>query len=57
MGVPLATDHVSHGGEKIVAVTLPDRICDFQNWIVEGFVRSLCGASSLDRSIEMGNML
>ena len=54
MGVPLAILQVSHGGAKIVTCTRPLSIGCVQNLIVDGSIMSLCGASSLERSIEMG---
>ena len=53
-GVPLAMLHVSHGGAKIVTCTRLLRICCVQNLMVDGSIMSLCGASSLDKSTEMG---
>ena len=55
-GFPLATLHVSHGGDSIAACTLPLLIWTCQKWIVVTSDRSLCGDCSLERSIEMVRM-
>ena len=54
MGVPRAMDQVLQGGAKMVTWTRLFMICLVQNCIVVVSRRSLCGASWLERSIEIG---
>ncbi len=56
-GLPLATDHVSQGGAKMAACTLPVCIWCLQNSMVAGCDRSLCGVWLLERSMDIGRML